>query len=162
MNSETFTYLCVSVHCSCFSFDPQIVLPLVIGRPYQLVPMSFVFFFFLIFGCTGSSMLHEGFLSLQQVGATLVAVHGLLITGASLIAEHRFQVHGLQELQHMSSVVVGSRPQSMWAPAVVVHGHSSSSMTCAVFPDQGSNPCALNLQADSYPLYHLGRSPVSF
>ena len=31
MNSETFIYLCVSVHCSCFSFDPEIVLPLVIG-----------------------------------------------------------------------------------------------------------------------------------
>ena len=35
-----------------------------------------VFFFFLrsiylIFGCTGSSLLHSGFLKLQQVGATL-------------------------------------------------------------------------------------------
>ena len=36
---------------------------------------------------------------------------------------------------------------------VVVHGLSRS-MACGIFPDQGSNPCPLNWQMDSYPLYH--------
>ena len=32
---------------------------------------------------------------------------------------------------------------------------------CGIFPDQGWNPCALQCQADSYPVYHQG-SPVAF
>ena len=32
--------------------------------------LTFFFFFFLIFGCVGSSFLCEGFLQLQQAGAT--------------------------------------------------------------------------------------------
>ena len=38
---------------------------------------------------------------------------------------------------------------------VVVHGLSCSA-TCGIFPDQGSNPCPLHWQADSYPLCHQG------
>ena len=30
------------------------------------------------------------------------------------------------------------------------------SMACGIAPDQGSNPCPLHWQADSYPLYHQG------
>ena len=40
-----------------------------------------------------------------------------------------------------------------------VHGLSCST-TGWIFPDQGSNPCALHCQAGSYPLYHQG-SPLS-
>ena len=36
---------------------------------------------------------------------------------------------------------------------VVAHGPSCSA-ACGIFPDQGSNPCALNWQADSQPLRH--------
>ena len=36
----------------------------------------------------------------------MVAVHGLLIAVPSLIAEHRFWAHRLQQLQHMGSIVV--------------------------------------------------------
>ena len=55
---------------------------------------GFFFFFFLInlfsFGCIGSLLLHTGF-SLVGVdqGLLFVAVHGLLIVVASLVAEHR-------------------------------------------------------------------------
>lgn len=108
MNSETFIYLCVSVHCSCFSFDPEIVLPLVIGSPYQLVPMSFVLFLF-------NFWLPWVFDAAR--GLSLLAAAGgcsSCATWAPLTAERRFQVRGLQELQHVSSVVVGGRPQSMW------------------------------------------------
>ena len=43
---------------------------------------------------------------------------------------------------------------------VVAHGPSCST-ACGIFPDQGSNPCALHRQADSQPLRHQG-SPVSW
>ena len=42
--------------------------------------------------------------------------------------------------------------------AVVAHGPCCS-MACEIFPDQGSNPCPLHLQADSQPLHHQG-SPI--
>ena len=38
---------------------------------------------------------------------------------------------------------------------VVAHGPSCS-VACGIFPDQGSNPCALHWQADSQPLRHQG------
>ena len=38
---------------------------------------------------------------------------------------------------------------------VVAHGLSCSA-ACGIFPDQGSNPCALHWQADSQPLRHQG------
>ena len=40
-------------------------------------------------------------------------------------------------------------------PVVVAHGLSCSA-ACGIFPDQGSNPCALHWQADSQPLRHQG------
>ena len=36
----------------------------------------------------------------------------------------------------------------------------SCSVACGIFPDQGSNPCPLHWQADSYPLRHQG-SPAT-
>ena len=41
---------------------------------------------------------------------------------------------------------------------IVAHGPSRST-ACGIFPDQGSNPCPLNWQADSQPLRHQG-SPL--
>ena len=38
---------------------------------------------------------------------------------------------------------------------VVAHGPSCS-VTCGIFPDQGSNPCPLHWQADSQSLRHQG------
>ena len=38
---------------------------------------------------------------------------------------------------------------------VVAHGPSCLA-ACAIFPDQGSNPCPLHWQADSQPLRHQG------
>ena len=38
---------------------------------------------------------------------------------------------------------------------VVAHGPSCS-VACGIFPDPGSNPCALHWQADSQPLRHQG------
>ena len=44
---------------------------------------------------------------------------------------------------------------------VVAHGPSCS-VACGIFPDQGSNPCPLQWQADSQPLHHQGSPQVSF
>ena len=42
------------------------------------------------------------------------------------------------------------------AGSVVVAYGPSCSAACGIFPDQGSNPCALHWQADSQPLRHQG------
>ena len=46
------------------------------------------------------------------------------------------------------------------ASVIVAHGPSCSA-ACGIFPDQGSNPCALHWQADSQPLRHHGSPPLS-
>ena len=43
---------------------------------------------------------------------------------------------------------------------VVAHGPSCYA-ACGIFPDQGSNPCALHWQADSQPLCHQGSRVTS-
>ena len=64
--------------------------------PPSLSPLSYSFFLFLkklyvfLFGCTGSSFLHTGFLWCGDRGCSLVAVHGLLPMMASLVGEHGF------------------------------------------------------------------------
>ena len=72
----------------------------------------FFFFFtlfiylFIYFGCIGSPLLRVGFLQFWRVGATLLAVRGLLVAVASFVAEHGLQVRGLQQLRCMGLVVV--------------------------------------------------------
>ena len=44
---------------------------------------------------------------------------------------------------------------------IVAHGPSRSA-ACGIFPDQGSNPCALHWQADSQPLRHQGSPTIFF
>ena len=50
--------------------------------------------------------------------------------------------YGAQALGHVGS-------------AIVAHGLICSTAH-GIFPDQGSNPCPLHWQVDSYPLYHQG------
>ena len=79
-------------------------------------------------------------------GLLFAAVRGLIAV-ASLVVEHGFQAHRLQQLQHAGSVVVARRLQSTGS-VVVVRGLRCSA-ACRIFPDQGSNPCPLHWQADS-------------
>ena len=58
-----------------------------------------------------------GYSSLRCTGFFLIAV-------ASLVVEHRLQAHGLQQLQHVGSVVAARGPQSTRASVVVAHGLS--------------------------------------
>lgn len=46
--------------------------------------------------------------------------------------------------------------------SVLVARRLSCSAKCGIFPDQGSNPCPLPSQADSYPLYHQRNPRVLF
>ena len=65
---------------------------------------------------------------------------GFLIVVASLVAEQGLQAHGFQWLPHLGSVVGAHGP--------------SFFVACGIFPEQGSNPCPLHWQEDSYPLHH--------
>ena len=61
-----------------------------------------------------------------------------------------------------------SRPLLLWSTGsrcagsvAVAHGPSCS-VSCGIFPDQGSNPCPLHWQADSQPLRHQGSPCLPF
>ena len=104
-------------------------------------------FCFLFLAALGLHCCARAFSSCGNWGLLFVAVHGLLIVVASLATEHGLQVHGLQQLWHLDSVVVARGLQSTGS-VVVAHGLSCS-IACGIFPDQGSKPCPLNWQADS-------------
>ena len=102
----------------------------------------------------------QAFSSCGKWGLLFIAVRGLLIAVASLIAEYGLQVRGLQQLWLTGSVVVARGLQS--AGSVVVAHRLSCSVACGIFPDQGSNPCPLHWQADSLPLHHQGSPRPTF
>ena len=121
-------------------------------------------FYFLVFGflaALGLRCCARTFSSCSERGLLFVMVRGLLIVVASVVAEHGLQAHGLQQLQHTGSVVVGCRLQSSGS-VVVVH-ELSCSAACGILPDQESNPCPLHWQVDSQPLRHQGSPfPINF
>ena len=99
----------------------------------QLLPVGLqIKFYFLICGCSGSSLLSAGFsLVAASGGPSLVAVCRFLIAVAFLVVEH-----GLQ---------------GTLASVTVVHWLSGPS-ACGIFLDQGSNPSPLYWQVDFQPL----------
>lgn len=70
-------------------------------------------------------------------GLLFVAAHGLIVV-ASVLAEHRLQVRGLQELQSEGSGIVAHRLQSTGS-VVVVHGAQSIGTMCE-HPGPGIEP----------------------
>ena len=99
-----------------------------------------LFIYLFIYGCVGSLFLCEGF--------SLVAASG---------GHSSSRCAGLSLLRPLSLRSTGSR----CAGSVVVAHGPSCSVACGMFPDQGSNPCALHWQADSQPLCHQGSPYVS-
>ena len=83
-----------------------------------------------------------------------VSVRGLSPVAASR-GHSSSRCTGLSLSQPLSLRSTGSRR----AGSVVVAHRLSCSAACGIFPDQGSNPCALHWQADSQPLRHQG-SPL--
>ena len=53
------------------------------------------------------------------------------------------------QASHCSGFSCGARALGVQASVVVAHGLSCSA-ACGIFPDQGSNPCPLHWQADSF------------
>ena len=84
-----------------------------------------------------------------------VAVHGLSPAAASG-GPSSSRCAGLSLSQPLLLWLAGSRHTGS---AVVAHGPSCS-VACGILPDQGSNPCPLQWQADSQPLRHQG-SPIT-
>ena len=123
-------------------------------------PQGQLLFFFLIYlfiyllllfflAALGLHCCARGFSNCGERGLPFIAVCGLLIAVDSLAAEHGLQAHGLQQLWHESSAVVARGLQSAGS-IVVAHRLISCSSACGIFPDEGSNPCPLHWQADSF------------
>ena len=81
------------------------------------------------FGCVGSSLLHAGFLQLRWAGATLWC--------------------GAQASHCSGFSCCRARALGMRASVIVAHGLNCYK-ACGIFPDQGSNPCPLHWQVDSF------------
>ena len=96
--------------------------------PSETTPESFFKIYLFTFGPAGSLLPHRGFLSCSEWGPLFIAVPGLLIAVASLVAE-----------------------PGPWSTGSVAAAHRLSfPMACAIFPDQGSNPCPWHWQASSF------------
>ena len=106
---------------------------------FQILFISFYLFIYLFFGCIGSFLLRVGF-SCGEWGLLFIVVCGLLIVVASLVAEHRLQACGLQQLWHVGSVVVARRLQSAGS-VVVAHG---AQLFCSMWdlPRPGLEPAS--------------------
>ena len=82
------------------------------------------------------------------VGYPLVAMCRLLIAVASLTVDMGTGRTGFSSCRHMGLVFVAPMLWSLGS-VVVVH-RLSCSEACEIFPDQGSNPCLLHWQMDSF------------
>ena len=91
--------------------------------------------------CTGFSLV------VARGGYSLMAMHGLLISVASLVAGH-----GIYSMQASAVVAPGLLSTGS---AVAVQGLSCSP-ACGILPDQGLYPCILHQQTHSLPLSHQG------
>ena len=126
----------------CFSFPLLFFHKMVQNGPVAIRPqVSFFSFFFLIFiylfilAALGLRCCTRAFCSCGEWGLLFVVVRGLLIAVASLIAEHRLQAQGLQQLWHTVQQLwlAGSRAQAwqLWHTGLVAPQHVGSSRTRA-------------------------------
>ena len=127
---------------------PRLLDPRIFNQSQNLVFFFFfIFYFFIDFWLLGLRCCTWAFSTCGKWGLLFIAVYGLLIVVASLVAEHGLQARRLRQLQHAGSVVVA---HGLWSTGSVFVAHGlSCSMACGIFPDQGSNLCPLHWQADS-------------
>ena len=112
---------------------------------------TLLYFYLFIFGCAGSCCCTQAFSSCGERGCSLVAVRASHRGGSSCC--------GAQALGSQASAVAAHWLWAMGASVAVAHGLSCSTAR-GIFLDQGSNPCPLHWQADSYPLRHQGSPGV--
>ena len=103
-------------------------------------------FYLLIFGCTGSLLLHRLFSSCAEQGR--LASCGVRVSHCSGFSCCGAEAAGCTGLGSRSSWALEHRLNSCGTRA-----------WCGIFPDQGSNPCLLHFQVDSLLLSHQG-SPI--
>ena len=122
--------------------------------PFLVFAFFFIYFYSLICGCAGSSLLCLVAVSRRY---SLVTVRGLLIAVGSLVVEHRLQATwaSVAAARGLGSCGSGTLEHRL---VVVAHGPSCS-VARGILPDQGQNPCLLHWQANSLALSHQG-SPV--
>ena len=104
-----------------------------ISHQVKKIVFNHVFYFF---GCPGLPCFAGAFSSLVEQGLLFIEVLRLLIAVFSLVAEHRLQACGLQQLQHIDSVAAHGPTKSTWTSVVVGHGLIGSS-AYGISPDQG-------------------------
>ena len=110
-------------------------LPISHTFSYDLWEWERTFFFNLfILGCVGFCCCAGFSWVVVSRGSSLVAVCGLLMAVTSLVAEHRLRAHRLQQLWHVSSIVVAPGLQS--ADSIAVAHGLSCPVACGIFPDQ--------------------------
>ena len=152
MYLEFFSYLfplflCQQLH-TLLGFELYVnIPPFVFGEvqihPSILIPVHIELLNLFYFWLHQFFVAVQAFSSCGEWGLLFVGVRGLLIAVASLFEGHRLQ--GAQ-----ASVFVSPR---VWNTGSVVVVHRlSCSMVCGILLDQGSDPCLLHWQADSYPL----------
>ena len=88
--------------------------------PWQVDSFFFLIYLFIYFGCVESWLLHVG--SCGEWGLLFVAVRGLLIGVASLVAEHGSRHMGFSSCM---------RVQQLWLTGLVAPRHVGSSRTRA-------------------------------
>ena len=104
----------------------HILRPVLFGSVFPMIP-SFLFLKFIYFWLCWAFIAEHGLSPVVVSKGYCLAVRGLLIAVASLVAE-----------------------LGLWSTGSVVMAHGLSlSMACGIFPDQGSNLCPMHWQADS-------------
>ena len=146
---DIYFILWVAIQYYFIYFVIQILPGWPLGANSQLIPASlwhilisfFFFFFFFIYLFI--------YLFIYRLCWVFVSLRGLPPVAAS--GGHSSSwCTGLSLSQPLLLRSTGSRRAGS---VVVAHGLSRSA-ACGIFPDQGSNPCALHWQADSQPLRH--------
>ena len=113
---------------------------------FKKINLFILIYLFIFLAALGLRCCVRAFSSSCEQGLLFVVVRELLLAVASLVAQHRLQARGLQQLWHAGSVVVAHGLQN--AGSVVVAHRLSCSVACGIFPDQGSNLCPLHWQVD--------------
>ena len=89
VNFHVFILFQVSLHTwFFFFFDNLFMIYLLLFLVDICIIITFKILFIFIYGCPESLLQSMGFLYLQQAGASLVVVRGLLMEVASLVEEH--------------------------------------------------------------------------
>ena len=148
--------LCDPMDCSTPGFSVLHYLPAFAQiHVYWIISSSAVPFCFCLQSFPAKEP-HE-FKSALLIPLSIVWIHTALFCNATLSG---FGCSG-PSLLYEAFLLFRPPGSRVWASAVVVLRRSCPT-ACGIFPDQGSNPCPLPWQVDSYPLDHQGSSTHPF